>query len=87
MGMSVPGGLGSAPRAPPRRGRRDFLGGHHQPEGNDDVGPPGPYGALTGGAGHQLTQRIGQAARNPVAHHHPGPQRGIGEELLRLGDR
>lgn len=70
-----------------RRGRRDCLGGHHQPEGNDDVGPPGPDGALPGGAGHQLAQGIRQAAINPVAHHHSGPQRGVGEELLRLGDR
>ena len=88
MGMSVAGGLGEgmSPGAA-RRGRRDFLGGHHQIEGNHDIGPPGPYGALPAGAGHQLAQGIGQAALNPVAHHHTGPQRGVGEELLRLGDR
>ena len=75
MGMSVAGGLreGMSPRAPPRRGWRDLLGGHHQGEGDDDVGPPGPNGALAPGAGHQLAQRIGQPAHNPVAHHHAGP--------------
>ena len=39
-------------------GRRHLFGGHHQVQGNDDVGTPGPHGALAFAARQEVSQRI-----------------------------
>lgn len=82
-GMSTGGGA----RGPPRRRWRDLLGGHHQGKRNHDVGRPGPHGALAAGACHQLAQRVGHAAFDPVPDHHPCAKAGGGEERLGRRDR
>lgn len=83
-----PGGLGKgmSPGAA-RRGGRDFLGGHHEPEGYGDVGAPGADGAAGVVPGHQFAEGIRESALNPVAHHHAGAQGSVGEELPGLGGR
>lgn len=63
-----------------RGSRRDLLGGHHLPKGNNDVGLPGADGTGTGVAGQQVTQGVREAAFDPVAHHHADAGRSRGKE-------
>ena len=70
-----------------RRGGRNLLGGHDESQRDDDVGAPGADGAAAVGPGHELPERIREAALDPVAHHHAGAQRRFGEEMLRPGRR
>lgn len=76
---------GSGARGAAGRRRRDLLGGHHEFQRDDDVGLPGADGARTGVAQHQVAQRIGEAAFDPVAHHHAGAGRGGCQERSRGG--
>jgi len=78
--------LGSRPRCAPRRRRRHRLRCHHQCQRNNDVGPPGADGAFGSADPHQIAQRIRQAIRYPVTHHHPCAQGSAFKELPGGGD-
>lgn len=73
--------------APAGRGGWNFLGCHDELQGDGDVGAARADGAAAVGPPHKVTERVGEASVDPVPHHHSGAQGGVGEELLRLGDR
>lgn len=70
-----------------RRGRGNFLGCHHQMPGDLDVGAAGADRAAAVGLRHKLAERVRQAARDPVPHHHAGAQGRLGQEPQRRGQR
>ncbi|WP_311380581.1 MFS transporter [Arthrobacter sp. ISL-69] len=78
--------LGSCPRGAPHRRRRHRLRCHHQCQRNNDVGPPRADDAVGIADPHQIAQRIRQAIRYPVPHHHPRAQGGAFKELPGGGD-
>ncbi len=78
--------MGMSPGAA-RRGGRHGLGGHDEPERDDDVGAAGADGAAAVVLRHQFAEGIREAALDAVPDHHAGAQGSIGEELLRLGRR
>jgi hypothetical protein len=76
------GGVGRAAGRAAGRGRGDLLGGHHQRKRDDNVGAARADGAPVVGAGHELTQGVGQTALDPVPDNHPGANIGGGKELV-----